>query len=225
MSYVLAIDQGTTGSTALLFREDGQVAARAYREFTQHYPQPGWVEHDPEEIWRVSLEVMTAVLAEARVGARGLAAIGIANQRETTVVWDRASGDPVYPAIVWQSRQSASICDQLKKDGLEPMFREKTGLLIDPYLSGSKIRWILDRDPEFQRRAEGGRLAFGTIDSWLLWKLTGGSTAAGALHRTDPTNASRTLLYNMAPCCPRCFRAPASSARPNPSRACPRASP
>jgi glycerol kinase len=197
MSYVLAIDQGTTGSTALLFREDGQVAARAYREFTQHYPQPGWVEHDPEEIWRVSLEVMTAVLAEARVGARGLAAIGIANQRETTVVWDRASGDPVYPAIVWQSRQSASICDQLKKDGLEPMFREKTGLLIDPYLSGSKIRWILDRDPEFQRRAEGGRLAFGTIDSWLLWKLTGGSTAAGALHRTDPTNASRTLLYNI----------------------------
>jgi glycerol kinase len=197
MSYVLAIDQGTTGSTGLVFSPDGSVAGRAYSEFRQHYPRPGWVEHDPEEIWTVSRTVMAQALADSGIAATDLAAIGITNQRETTVVWDRASGEPVYRAIVWQSRQSKAICDRLRADGLEPDFRQKTGLVIDPYLSGTKIRWILDRDPDLQRRAQAGELAFGTIDSWLLWKLTGGSTASGALHRTDPTNASRTLLYDI----------------------------
>ena len=197
MSAVLAIDQGTTGSTALVFSADGKVIGRAYSEFTQHYPQPGWVEHDPEEIWRVSRRVMADALQDSGIRPSGLAAIGITNQRETTVIWDRRSGRAVYPAVVWQSRQSAPICERLKADGLESTFRERTGLLLDPYLSGSKIRWILDRDPSLQQRAENGELAFGTIDSWLLWKLTGGSEAAGALHRTDPTNASRTLLYDI----------------------------
>ena len=197
MSFVLAIDQGTTGSTGLVFSPDGTVAGRAYSEFKQHYPQPGWVEHDPEEIWQVSRQVMAEALASSGISASELTAIGITNQRETTVVWDRASGKPVYRAIVWQSRQTEAICKRLRADGLEPVFREKTGLVVDPYLSGSKIRWILDRDSDLQRRAEAGELAFGTIDSWLLWKLTGGSAAAGALHRTDPTNASRTLLFDI----------------------------
>jgi len=197
MVAVLAIDQGTTGSTALVFSQEGEILGRAYSEFTQHYPQPGWVEHDPEEIWHVSRNVMVEALAAAGVGKGGLAAIGITNQRETTVVWDRKTGQPVHRAIVWQSRQSASICERLKSDGLEPLFREKTGLVVDPYLSGTKIRWILDREPGLQRRAEAGELEFGTIDSWLLWKMTGGSAQAGALHRTDPTNASRTLLYDI----------------------------
>jgi len=197
MSHVLAIDQGTTGSTGLVFAQDGRVVGRAYSEITQHYPQPGWVEHDPEEIWQVSLRVMAGALADAGIADGDLKAIGITNQRETTVVWERASGRPVYRAIVWQSRQTEAICAGLKTAGHEPLFHEKTGLVIDPYLSGSKIRWILDREPELQRRAEAGELAFGTIDSWLLWKLTGGSAGAGALHRSDPTNASRTLLYNI----------------------------
>ena len=197
MSAVLAIDQGTTGSTALVFGRDGEILGRSYREFTQHYPHPGWVEHDPQEIWDVSLAVMSEALKASGIADSELAAIGITNQRETTVVWERTSGRPVYNAVVWQSRQTADICERLKADGLEPVFREKTGLVIDPYLSGTKIRWILDRDPELQRRAEDGELCFGTIDSWLLWKLTGGSAAAGALHRTDPTNASRTLLYDI----------------------------
>lgn len=197
MSYVLAIDQGTTGSTALVFSREGAVVGRAYSEFRQHYPRPGWVEHDPEEIWQVSLRVMGRALADAGIADRDLAAIGITNQRETTVVWERASGKPVYRAIVWQSRQTENICERLRAEGLAPLFHEKTGLLIDPYLSGSKIRWILDRDPELQRRAAAGELAFGTIDSWLLWKLTGGRAVAGALHRTDATNASRTLLYDI----------------------------
>lgn len=197
MTAVLAIDQGTTGSTALVFSQDGGILGRAYSEFTQHYPQPGWVEHDPEEIWQVSRKVMVKALTAAGIGRGEISAIGITNQRETTVVWDRKTGQPVHRAIVWQSRQSARICERLKADGHEPLFREKTGLVVDPYLSGTKIRWILDRDQELQRRAEAGELKFGTIDSWLLWKLTGGSTQAGALHRTDPTNASRTLLYNI----------------------------
>lgn len=197
MTSVLAIDQGTTGSTALVFSREGRVLGRAYSEIKQHYPHPGWVEHDPEEIWQVSQRVMAAALEDARIGRGELSAIGITNQRETTVVWDRASGQPVHRAVVWQSRQSAGICDALKSEGLEPLFREKTGLLLDPYLSGSKIRWILDREARLQDRAEAGELAFGTIDSWLLWKLTGGKLSAGALHRTDPTNASRTLLYDI----------------------------
>ncbi len=197
MSFVLAIDQGTTGTTGLVFADDGRVVGRAYSEFRQHYPQPGWVEHDPEEIWRVSLRVMARALVDSGIADRELAAIGITNQRETTVVWERASGKPVYRAIVWQSRQTEPICERLRADGLAPVFRAKTGLVVDPYFSGSKIRWILDRDPELQRRAVAGELAFGTIDSWLLWKLTGGNAVAGALHRTDPTNASRTLLYDI----------------------------
>jgi len=197
MSAVLAIDQGTTGSTALVLSRQGEVLGRAYSEFTQHYPQPGWVEHDAEEIWQVSLRVMATALADAELGRGGLAAIGITNQRETTVIWDRVTGKPVQRAVVWQSRQSAAVCESLRAQGHEPLFRERTGLVMDPYFSGTKIRWILDQDPELQRRAERGELAFGTIDSWLLWNLTGGTSAAGAVHLTEPTNASRTLLYNI----------------------------
>lgn len=197
MSCVLAIDQGTTGSTALVFSQEGEILGRAYHEFTQYYPQPGWVEHDPEEIWQVSRNVMAQALEASGVGSKGLSAIGITNQRETAVVWDRKTGQAVYRAVVWQSRQSAGICEQLKADGLESLVREKTGLLIDPYFSGTKIRWILNQSPELQNRAQAGELAFGTIDSWLLWKMTGGSARAGALHRTEPTNASRTLLYDI----------------------------
>jgi len=197
MSYVLALDQGTTGSTALLFGPDGEVVGRAYSEFPQHYPKPGWVEHDAEEIWQVSRRVMAEALLDSGIQQTELAAIGITNQRETTVVWDRRTGVPVHRAVVWQSRQTTAICRQLRADGLEPVFREKTGLILDPYFSGSKIRWILDLEPSLQQRAEAGELAFGTIDSWLLWKLTGGTEARGALHRTDPTNASRTLLYDI----------------------------
>jgi len=197
MTAILAIDQGTTGSTALVFSQHGEILGSAYSEFTQHYPHPGWVEHDPEEIWQVSLKVSAEALAASGIATGDLSGIGITNQRETAVVWDRASGQAVHRAVVWQSSQSAGICERLKSDGLEPLFREKTGLFIEPYFSGSKIRWILDNDPGLQRRAEAGELAFGTIDSWLLWKLTGGRSAAGAVHRTDPTNASRTLLYDI----------------------------
>jgi len=197
MSAVLAIDQGTTGSTALVISKQGTVLARAYSEFTQYYPQPGWVEHDAEEIWQVSLKVMVEALVEAGLGQDELVAIGITNQRETTVIWDRQTGKPVHRAIVWQSRQSASICEAMREAGHEPLFRERTGLVMDAYFSGTKIRWILDQDPQLQRRAENGELAFGTIDSWLLWNLTGGTSAAGAAHLTEPTNASRTLIYNI----------------------------
>jgi len=197
MTAVLAIDQGTTGSTAIVFSQSGEILSRAYSEFTQHYPKPGWVEHDPQEIWQVSRAVMADALSSSRVDPDKLAAIGITNQRETTVIWDRQTGEPVHRAVVWQSRQSAGVCERLKTDGIEALIREKTGLIIDPYFSGTKIRWILDQDPELQRRADAGELKFGTIDTWLLWKMTGGSVDAGALHRTDPTNASRTLLYNI----------------------------
>jgi len=197
MTAVLAIDQGTTGSTALVFSQEGEILGRAYNEFTQFYPRPGWVEHDPVEIWNVSRNAMARALASSGIDQDSLSAIGITNQRETAVIWDRETGEPVHRAVVWQSRQTAGICERLKSDGLEPVFREKTGLLVDPYFSGTKIRWILDQDPELQRRAESGGLEFGTIDSWLLWNMTGGSARAGALHRTDPTNASRTLLYNI----------------------------
>lgn len=197
MSAVLAIDQGTTGSTALVLSHQGAVLGRAYSEFTQHYPQPGWVEHDAEEIWRVSLKVMAAALADSGLGPEELAAIGITNQRETTVVWERDTGKPVHRAIVWQSRQTAKLCENLREQGHEPLFRERTGLVMDAYFSATKIRWILDQDADLQQRAENGELAFGTIDSWLLWNLTGGCSAAGAVHLTDPTNASRSLIYNI----------------------------
>ncbi|MBI3932126.1 MAG: glycerol kinase, partial [Acidobacteria bacterium] len=169
---VLAIDQGTTGSTAIAFSTDGTILGRTYAEITQHYPEPGWVEHDPEEIWRTSLRVMAEALVAARVGPGELKAIGITNQRETTVVWDKGTGSPLHPAVVWQSRQTAPLCEQLRKDGHEPLFRERTGLVLDAYFSGTKIRWILDRYPGTRERAAAGEVLFGTVDSWLLWKLT-----------------------------------------------------
>ena len=189
---ILALDQGTTGTTALVFTHDGSIAGRGYSEFTQHYPEPGWVEHDAQEIWDVSCRVMAETLATAGVQPTELVAIGITNQRETTVVWDRATGRPVHPAIVWQSRQTVEICEALQRDGHEDTIRSRTGLVTDAYFSGTKIAWILDRYPEARAKAEDGEVLFGTIDSWLVWKLTGGST-----HVTDPTNASRTLLYNI----------------------------
>ncbi|MBX6353434.1 MAG: glycerol kinase GlpK [Thermoflavifilum sp.] len=190
--YILAVDQGTTSSRALLFDQGGGVIGVAQKEFTQYFPQPGWVEHDPLEIWGSVQSVMAEVLATHRVSAAEVAAIGITNQRETTVVWERDTGRPVYNAIVWQSRQTAELCDALRADGHEDMVREKTGLLIDPYFSGTKVRWILDHVPGARERAVRGELLFGTIDTWLVWNLTG-----GRVHVTDVTNASRTLLYNI----------------------------
>lgn len=189
---ILAIDQGTTGSTALVFSHRGEILGRAHAEIGQHYPEPAWVEHDPGEIWATSLHVMEEAFAASGAGASELRAIGITNQRETTILWDRESGEPVHPAIVWQSRQSEEICRRLVREGHEDAIRSRTGLVADAYFSGTKIRWILDRYPEIRARAEAGEIAFGTVDSWLLWKLTG-----GAVHATDPTNASRTMLYNV----------------------------
>jgi glycerol kinase len=190
MACVVAIDQGTTGSTVLVLDKRGRVVARAYSEFTQHYPKPGWVEHDPEEIWRVTLRVLRQAVKRARLKAADVAAIGITNQRETTVLWDRKTGKPLHRAIVWQDRRTAAFCDELKAAGHEARVRAKTGLVVDPYFSGTKLRWLLDNVRGARDRADG--LCFGTIDSWLLWKLTG-----GAVHATEPTNASRTLLYDI----------------------------
>jgi glycerol kinase len=190
--YVLALDQGTSGSTALLVDADGHVRARGYAELPQHYPQPGWVEHDPEEIWTVTAAAARDALTSAAVTGREIAAIGITNQRETTILWDRATGRPVHHAIVWQCRRTAGLCDALKAQGLEPAVRHRTGLVIDAYFSGTKIRWLLDEIPDARRRADDGALAFGTVDSWLVWKLTG-----GRVHATDVTNASRTLCLNV----------------------------
>jgi glycerol kinase len=192
MRYVLALDQGTSGSTALLVDEEGRVCARGYAELPQHYPQPGWVEHDPEEIWTTTVTAARSALAVAGVGGRDVAAVGITNQRETTVVWDRASGRPIHRAIVWQCRRTAPLCDELRAAGLEPAVRQRTGLVLDAYFSGTKIRWLLDAVPDAERRAEEGALAFGTVDSWLVWKLTG-----GRVHATDVTNASRTMCLNL----------------------------
>ena len=186
---VLALDQGTTGSTALVIGADGRVLGRSYSEFTQYFPQPGWVEHDAEEIWAVTQRVGREALDRAK-GAADVRAIGITNQRETVVVWDRATGAPVHRAIVWQDRRTAAICRQLKQAGHEPTVRAKTGLVLDPYFSGTKLTWLFRERPDLRRRAKAGELAAGTIDSWLIHKLTG-----GAVHATDPTNASRTLLY------------------------------
>ena len=190
--YVLAIDQGTTSSRAMLFDRAGAVAGSAQREFRQIFSQPGWVEHDPQEILASVLATIAEVLASVQVDAGELAGIGITNQRETTVVWDRHTGQPVYNAIVWQSRQSLAICERLEVDGYAPLVREKTGLLIDAYFSGSKIRWILDHVDGARARAKRGDLLFGTIDSWLIWNLTG-----GRLHVTDVSNAARTLLFDI----------------------------
>jgi glycerol kinase len=190
---MLAFDQGTTGSAALVIDAGGWVIATADREIHQSYPEPGWVEHDPLEIFDTTVAVARKALELAGASAQDVVAIGIANQRETTVVWESASGRPIYPAVVWQSRASAKICDRLRADGLEPLFREHTGLLLDAYFSGTKIRWILDRVPGAQERAEAGVLLFGTIETWLVWKLT-----EGRVHVTDVTNASRSLLFNLS---------------------------
>jgi glycerol kinase len=193
--FILALDQGTTSSRAILFDHDGSVAAEAQFEFPQHFPKPGWVEHDPAEIWDSQLRAARGVLAKSGVTAADVAAIGITNQRETTVVWDRATGEPIHRAIVWQSRQTAPICDRLRADGLEPEVRARTGLVVDAYFSGTKVRFILDAVPGAQARAERGELAFGTIDSWILHKLT-----KGRVHATEYSNASRTMLYDIHRC-------------------------
>ncbi len=190
--FVLALDQGTTSSRALLFDRAGRIVASEQEEFQQHFPKPGWVEHDPVEIWESQLRVARATLAQAKVGPADVAAIGITNQRETTVVWDRRTGEPIHRAIVWQSRQSSGICERLRAEGLEEEIRARTGLLIDSYFSGTKIRFILDAVEGAQSRAEAGELCFGTIDTWLLYRLTKGRVFA-----TEPSNASRTLLYNI----------------------------
>ncbi|MDQ4095663.1 MAG: glycerol kinase GlpK, partial [Actinomycetota bacterium] len=189
---VMSIDAGTTGIKALVVAPDSTVSGTAYSEFSQSYPRPGWVEHDPEEIWQTTAKVMRGALDEAGAGTGDIAAIGITDQRETTVLWDRASGEPVAPAIVWQDRRTAPICERLKSEGLEEEIRKRTGLVLDPYFSGTKIMWLLDEVEGLRRRAEAGELAFGTIDSWLIYKLTG-----GAVHVTEPSNASRTLLYSL----------------------------
>jgi glycerol kinase len=191
--FVLALDQGTTSSRSILFDHDGNVVATAQREFTQHFPRSGWVEHDAEEIWATQAATIAEVLARARASADDVVAVGITNQRETTVLWDRATGRPVAPAIVWQDRRTADYCTRLKADGHEAEVARRTGLLLDPYFSGTKLAWLLDSDPSLRARAERGELAFGTIDSWLAWKLSG-----GAQHITDASNASRTLLLNLA---------------------------
>ncbi len=191
--YLLALDQGTTSSRAILFDAAGRVLARAQKEFRQLYPQPGWVEHDPTEIWATQRGVLTEAVERAGVQPGDLAAIGITNQRETTVVWDRATGEPVHNAIVWQSRQTAGICDWLVSEGLADYVRQTTGLVIDAYFSATKIKWILDHVTGARARAARGELLFGTIDSWLLWKLTG-----GRVHATDYSNASRTMLFDLA---------------------------
>lgn len=188
--YILALDQGTTSSRAILFDHKGHIQGIAQREFRQHFPQAGWVEHDPMDIWESQKRVMEAVTSG--ISPADIAAIGITNQRETTLLWDRKTGNPVGPAIVWQDRRTAPICDELRDYGLLPLFRQKTGLLLDPYFSGTKLRWMLDASPDVRRRAEAGELAFGTVDTWLLWNLTDGK-----VHATDASNASRTLLYNL----------------------------
>ncbi len=190
--YILAIDQGTTGSTALIFDHAGRVRARANAELTQHYPRPGWVEHDAEEIVQLTMRVIADALRTGGIGPAELVAIGITNQRETTVVWNRADATPVGRAIVWQDRRTAGYCDALKADGLEAMIRTKTGLVIDPYFSGTKLKWLLDQTPGLRARAERGEVCFGTVDAWLIFRLTG-----GRVHATDYSNASRTLLYNI----------------------------
>ena len=187
---ILAIDQGTTGSTCLVVDQHGKIVGRGYSEFTQHYPQPGWVEHDAEEIWETTLRVVREAIAKA--AGYEIKGLGITNQRETVVVWDRATSKPVHRAIVWQDRRTAARCRELKDTGRELTIRAKTGLVLDPYFSGTKVEWLLRNHPELDKRAEAGELALGTIDCWLLWKLTG-----GRVHATDPTNASRTLLYNI----------------------------
>jgi len=192
MPSILALDQGTTSSRAIVFDHDGSIRAVAQQEFRQIFPQSGWVEHDAKEIWQTQLDVARAALAKAGLKAADIAAIGITNQRETTLVWDRKTGEPIHHAIVWQDRRTAQFCDELKAAGHAELIQQRAGLVIDAYFSGSKVRWLLDHVPGARERAERGELAFGTIDSWLVWNLTG-----GAQHLTDPSNASRTMLYGL----------------------------
>ena len=192
MKAILSLDQGTTSSRAVLFDRKGEILASAQHEFAQHFPQPGWVEHDALEIWQSQCRVAAEAIAKSALTAEEIGAIGITNQRETTVLWDRASGRPLAPAIVWQDRRTAAFCDELKREGMEACIREKTGLVIDAYFSGTKLNWLLQNIPGARQRAMRGELAFGTIDSWLIWQLTGGK-----VHATDVSNASRTMLFNI----------------------------
>lgn len=192
MKYILAIDQGTTGSRAYIFDRLGRIVSNAYKEVAQIYPQAGWVEHNPDEIWRSVDFVVKKALFRKNIRLADIAAIGITNQRETTILWDRNTGSPVHNAIVWQCRRTSGMCDKLKRDGLQELFRKKTGLVIDAYFSGTKIKWLLDNVKGLGRRAEAGEICFGTVDTWLIWKLTGGK-----VHATDYTNASRTLVFNI----------------------------
>lgn len=190
--YIMALDQGTTSSRAIIFNRNGEIVETAQEEFRQYFPEPGWVEHDANEIWTSVLACISKVLSKGNIEPKQIAGIGITNQRETTVVWDRNTGKPIYKAIVWQSRQTADICNELAKAGYQDIFREKTGLLIDPYFSGTKVKWILDHVEGAREKAENGDLLFGTIDTWLVYRLTGGKK-----HVTDYSNASRTLMYNI----------------------------
>lgn len=190
--YILAIDQGTTSSRAILFDKKSQIVASSQKEFTQYFPKPGWVEHDAVEIWNSVLDIVMDCIKTAKIRPDQIAGIGITNQRETAVVWDKKTGVPVYHAIVWQSRQSVDICDALHRAGYNEMVKNKTGLLIDPYFSGTKIKWILDHIHGGREKAESGELLFGTIDTWIIWNLSGGK-----VHITDYSNASRTMMYNI----------------------------
>ncbi len=196
MTHILAIDQGTTSSRAILFDGSLRVVASAQEEFAQHYPAPGWVEHDPSDLWSTVAGTARAAIEKAGIGADDIAAIGITNQRETTLIWDRDTGQPIHNAIVWQDRRTADTCDALRDAGHEPMITARTGLLLDPYFSGTKVKWLLDHVPGARERAAQGGLAFGTVDCFLIWKLTG-----GRVHATDATNAARTMLYNIADGC------------------------
>lgn len=196
-SFILALDQGTTSSRALVLAVDGSIVATAQKEFTQYFPKPGWVEHDPEEIWSSQLAVAKAALKKAKIDASQIAAIGITNQRETTLLWNRRTGQPLHRAIVWQDRRTADICDRLRKTKAAPSITAKTGLIIDAYFAGTKLQWLLDNAPGARDSAAAGDLAFGTVDSWLIWKLTGGSPDKGAVHKTDLTNAGRTMLCDI----------------------------
>ena len=190
--YLLALDQGTTSSRAIIFDKEGHIKAKAQKEFTQLFPQPGWVEHNPKEIWQSQSAVIVEAMTKMGITEESIAGIGITNQRETTIVWDAETGEPVYNAIVWQDRRTSAYCDELKRKGLVDRVHEKTGLFIDAYFSGTKIKWILENVPGARRKAEAGLLRFGNVDAWLIWKLTNGT-----VHATDVSNASRTMLFNI----------------------------
>ena len=190
--YVMALDAGTTSNRCILFNKKGKICSVAQREFPQYYPRPGWVEHDANQIWATQISVAVEAMQKINAEASQIVSIGITNQRETTLVWDKETGEPIYHAIVWQCRRTAEYCDSLKAQGLLEMIREKTGLLIDPYFSGTKLKWILDHVPDARKKAEAGQLLFGTVETWLIWKLT-----KGRVHVTDYSNASRTMMFNI----------------------------